>query len=167
MKAFPLSKPLLLLSVILIPALLALACGDDEEAVEGTPTEEATAAEEGELFVDPDAPVVDVALGEFFVRPAQASAAAGGVTFDTSNEGEIEHELVVIKTDTPADQLPVTGGKVDEDAIGETIGEIEPEDLPAGGQAAATFDLEAGDYALICNVTGHYEGGMYAAFTVE
>jgi uncharacterized cupredoxin-like copper-binding protein len=28
------------------------------------------------------------------------------------------------------------------------------------------LDLEAGPYVLICNVPGHYESGMHAAFEV-
>lgn len=147
--------PLLLLPV----ALLALACGGGEE--EAT----ATATEEGELFVDPSAPVVDVSLNEFSLTPSVAKGEAGPVTFSADNEGKIPHELVIIKTDTAIDKLPVTNGKVDEDAAGETIGEIE--EFQAGLTLAGTFDLAPGKYALICNIAGHYQSGMHAEFEVE
>ena len=52
------------------------------------------------------------------------SVPAGDVTFTVKNTGTIEHEMVVLKTDTPFDQLPVGASepdKVDETAnIGET-----------------------------------------------
>jgi uncharacterized cupredoxin-like copper-binding protein len=162
MKAFPTFRRSLLLLPVLLLALaeLALACGGDGEG-----EEEATATEEGELFVDPDAPVVSVDLGEFFVTPDVDAIEAGPVTFSASNEGAIPHALVIIKTDTPAGEIPVEGGKVDEDAVGEVVGEIE--EFDAGLTLAGTFELEAGKYALICNIAGHYEGGMHAEFTVE
>jgi len=49
----------------------------------------------------------------------------GNVTFETTNVGTETHELVVIKTNLAADSLIMSGNKVDEEASGETIGEIE------------------------------------------
>ena len=37
----------------------------------------------------------------------------------------------------------------------------------AGETASDTFTLEAGEYVLICNIAGHYAGGMFTGFTVE
>lgn len=149
---------LLLLPLLPTVALLALACGGgDEEGEEAT----ATATEEGELFVDPDAPVVNVVLNEWSVEPEAATIEAGAVTFSAENAGTIPHELVIIKTDTPAGDLAVAGSKVDEDAA---IGEIA--EFGAGLTVAGTFDLAAGRYALVCNIAGHYEQGMFAEFTV-
>lgn len=149
-------------------AMVAAACGDDEEeeataTAEGTA--EVTATEEAELSVDPNAPVVNAELGDFFITPDVSEIEAGPVTFNASNVGAIPHELVVIRTDLPVDQLPVENGKVDEAAAGEEIGEIE--EFEAGLTIAGTFDLAPGKYALICNIAGHYEGGMFTEFTVE
>ena len=165
MKTLTWRKSLLLLPVLLLALVpLALACGGGGgEGVEGE--DRATASEEAELFVDPDAPVVDISLGDFFITPDVNEIAAGAVTFKTSNGGANEHELVIIKTDTPADQLPMASGEVDEEAAGEVIGEIE--DLPAGHTQAGTFDLAPGQYAFICDYLGHYENGMFAQLTVE
>ncbi len=165
MKTLTWRKSLLLPVLLLALALLALACGGGEEkgAVKSTPTKE---AEEGELFVDPNAPVVDISLTEFKVEPSTDTGKAGPITFKASNDGAIEHEFEVIKTDTAPDKLPLAGGKVDVDAAGKEAGEIEPP-FEAGKTVAATFDLEAGKYALICNVPGHYQAGMHAAFTVR
>ena len=159
---------LLLPALLLVVAMLALACSDDDDGDnggEGDGTAEATGTAEVELFVDPDAPVVNVDMDEFFFTLEVDVAEAGPVTFNASNVGSIFHELVIVKTDMPVDELPVVDGKVDEDAAGEEIGEIEgPE---AGLTLAGTFELEAGSYALICNVEGHYVGGMFVEFPVE
>ena len=41
------------------------------------------------------------------LAPFVSSAGAGDVTFKVKNTGTIEHEMIVLKTDTPFDQLPV------------------------------------------------------------
>ncbi len=149
-------------------SFLAVACGgDDNEKEENSQpaAEEEHAGEEGELFVDPDAPVVDAKLVEWSISLSPDGAQAGAVTFSAANQGGGEHELVIIKTDTPADKLVATNGKVDEDTAGEMIGEIEK--FAAGKTVAGTFDLAPGHYALICNIEGHYEQGMHADLTVE
>lgn len=108
---------------------------------------------------------VNVELNEWNVIPDVSSVAAGDIEFVATNTGSIEHELIVVQTDLAPDALPVSGGRVDESGAGLTvIGEI-PE-FAAGGTESASFDLEAGDYVLICNIAGHYEAGMSAAFTV-
>lgn len=123
---------------------------------------------------------VNVTLGEWVVEPDPSSAPAGEITFVASNEGTIEHELVIIKTDLAPDALPTNDdGTVNEDAPGlEVIDEIE--EFAAGGTESLTADLEPGKYVLICNIgpstaeeagnmehDAHYAEGMHAAFTVE
>jgi plastocyanin len=123
---------------------------------------------------------VNVTLQEWAVIPAQSSVGAGSVTFEVTNEGpDHPHELVVIRTDLAPDALPtMPEGMVDEEGEGiEIIGEIE--EFPPGETRSATFDLDSGSYALVCNVSGeeggehggggevHYKMGMFAAFTVE
>jgi uncharacterized cupredoxin-like copper-binding protein len=157
---------LLLSALLLLVAMLALACGgDDDGGEEGDDTAEVTGTGEAELFEDQDGPVVNVDLGEFFVTPEVGEIEAGSVTFNASNVGAIPHELAIIKTDTPADELPVADAKVDEGAAGEEIGRIA--EFDAGLTVAGTFELDAGTYALICNIPGHYDGGMFVEFTVE
>jgi uncharacterized cupredoxin-like copper-binding protein len=107
---------------------------------------------------------VDVSLGEWFVRPSVDSIAPGNVRFTVTNDGSVEHEFVVIKTDTPADQLPLTGGDVNEEAAGKSPGEI-PEFAP-GTTKSTTLKLTPGHYVFICNVAGHYNNGQRTDFTV-
>ena len=123
---------------------------------------------------------VDVTLQEWAVITAQSSVAAGPVTFEVKNDGpDHPHELVVIRTDLAPDALPtMPEGMVDEEGEGiDIIGEIE--EFPPGETRSATFDLDAGSYVLVCNVSGehggehggegeiHYKMGMFAAFAVE
>lgn len=109
---------------------------------------------------------VDVTLADFTVEASPASASAGSLTFNATNDGAMEHELVIIKTDTAPGDLPLNdaGSEADEDAAGEVIGKIEG--IPAGETMSDTFELEAGKYVLICNIPGHYPAGMHTAFEV-
>lgn len=155
------------LAGVAVIATAAVACGDDEEEGGG-----GGAAGGGTT--------VNVTLGEWLIEPDPASAPAGSITFTASNEGTIEHELVIIKTDLAPDALPTNDdGTVNEDAEGiEVIDEIE--EFPAGETESLTVDLEPGKYVLICNIgpsseeeaghmehEAHYKEGMHAAFTVR
>lgn len=92
----------------------------------------------------------------------KTSVAAGSVTFTASNTGTIEHEVIVLKTDTPVDQLTVgSDHRVSED---DSVGEIS--EFAAGTSSSVTLDLEPGNYVLVCNIANHYEMGMRAALKV-
>ncbi len=54
---------------------------------------------------DSEGAVVNVELGEWFVRADNASVKAGPITFDVSNIGGESHELVIIQTDLAPDDL--------------------------------------------------------------
>ena len=114
---------------------------------------------------------VFVVLKEGRLTPDRASIPhAGKVTFKAKNAGTVAHEMVVIRTDLPADALIVERGKVKEDASGRVIGEVE--EFPRDGQEEITLHLDSGRYVLFCNVLehgqteGHYQQGMRAAFAV-
>jgi uncharacterized cupredoxin-like copper-binding protein len=135
--------------IVAVLAIVASSCGDDEETVQ-------------------------ITLQEFAVAADPASVPAGSVTFEATNEGPDDvHEFVVIATDLAVTELPtVEDGSVDETGEGlEVIGEIE--DIPVGETQSVTLDLEAGNYALICNIydadedEAHYQEGMRTSFTVE
>lgn len=90
-------------------------------------------------------------------------APAGQVTFNVDNTGAVPHEMVVVRTATPAGDLPEKNGKRDETGA---VGAITAAQLPPGASASLTRTLPAGHYALVCALPGHYEAGMYADFTV-
>jgi uncharacterized cupredoxin-like copper-binding protein len=117
---------------------------------------------------------VAVTLQEFSVAASPASAPAGDVTFGITNNGpDDEHEFVVMKTDLDFTQLPQNpDGSVDEEGTGiEVIDEVEA--IDPGASETLAVDLEAGSYALICNIfdkaedEAHYAEGMRAGFTVS
>ncbi len=105
---------------------------------------------------------------EFKIELGATSAPAGDVTFEITNGGTVVHEFVVVKTDLAGDKLPIdsSDGKVSEDdpAI-EAIDEVE--DIAVGATPSLSVNLPAGHYVLICNLPGHYTGGMHADFTTS
>ncbi len=148
-------------SVVLLGAALALAaCGDDDDAGETPAAGETPTAGESPAA----ATTVGVGLVEFAVNPAQDTADAGTLTFNVSNDGTEVHTFRVIKTDLAPDALPTAASRVDEGQV-DVVASI-PE-FNAGETEEVSVDLEAGSYVLICNVPGHYDLGMRAAFTVE
>ena len=122
----------------------------------------------------PAGTAVDITLQEWAVVASPASAASGQVTFNITNDGPADvHEFVVMKTDLSIHELPTDErGVVDEEGGPmEVIDEIE--DIPVGESESLTVNLDAGSYALICNIydegeaEAHYTLGMRTAFTVN
>ncbi|MGE3960199.1 MAG: hypothetical protein AB7F65_00790 [Dehalococcoidia bacterium] len=170
---------------LLVPAvLLGAACSEDtdeEPTATGTmTTATATATGTGTVAagVVEEAPEgaaeVSVVLREWAIEPAESSVPAGEVYFLAQNEGPDDaHELVIIRSDAPVDELPTDDrGFVPEDQV-EFIGEIEA--FAPGSSASGVFTLESGRYILICNIVeredgeweSHYLEGMRVEFTVE
>jgi uncharacterized cupredoxin-like copper-binding protein len=121
---------------------------------------------------DPDGTTIDVTLQEWAVVVAETSVPAGEVTFAITNEGpEDVHEFVIFRTDLDVSELPTDeNGVVDESGEGiEVVDEVE--DIPVGDSAELTVTLDAGSYALVCNIysedesEAHYQMGMRTAFT--
>jgi uncharacterized cupredoxin-like copper-binding protein len=103
-----------------------------------------------------------VTLREFKLSPSPKSVSAGKVTFTVKNTGALEHEMAVIKTTKRASKLPVTGRRASEKG---SVGEVE--DIASGKSKKLTLNLKKGHYVLICNIPGHYKGGMRSDFTVK
>ncbi len=143
------------LAAAVLAALLA-ACGD-APARGGSPS--------GGVAPEGAGAAIAVALREWAIAPALAAAPAGAVAFEAVNEGSLAHDLWVIRTDLAADALPVAGGAV---ATGEGAALAgRSGNVAARASARLALRLEAGRYVLICNVAGHYELGMRAAFAVR
>lgn len=135
-----------LTAVALSSSLLLAACGDEKTA-------DTAAASSGPTTIT----ATDFAFSE-----KSLTEKAGDVALTLKNDGKAPHELVVLKTDTAADALPVTGGRVSEDdAVGE-IAEVE-----GGATGEHTFALTPGTYVYVCNIPGHYGKGMRGTLTVE
>jgi hypothetical protein len=100
---------------------------------------------------------VDVWVKDFRIK-APKHVPAGEVTFEMYQEGPSNHELIVVRDN--GRKLPLRGDDltVDEDGLGEAVaGAIEPEPM---GEHLVSMRLERGHYWLICNMAGHYMGGM-------
>ena len=167
---------LFLPGLLLVVALLALACSDgDDDGEKATATEEpgatatpeATVEEHEDDVDDTDTAVVDVSLVEFSLTPSADSGESGSITFNASNDGLIPHNFYVFRSDLAPDQLPVENAMVPEEGAegAEFVGETETFD--GGATVSATFDLTPGKYVFLCNVAGHYQAGMFAGFTVN
>ena len=85
---------------------------------------------------------VHVALTEFAIEPGAITVAEGG-TLHVENAGATPHNLAVVDQDAAVSDL----------AGGET-GELSLAGLPAG------------DYTVICTISGHEQGGMTAPLTI-
>jgi len=90
---------------------------------------------------------------------------AGEVTFEVRNDGQVPHDLVIIKTDADPAALPTKDAAVDEAAAGGAIGRTAA--IAGGATTSGTFTLDVGTYALICNVPTHYQLRMYTQLIVE
>jgi uncharacterized cupredoxin-like copper-binding protein len=128
---------------VLICAVLAVGCSGDQ----------------------PDGTGVSAELSEWAITVAAAPVPVGTVVFRVKNNGGLEHEFVVVRTSMPANALPVDSGVVDMTAIDGSV-TAELEKLLPGTTTELELDMEPGTYVLLCNLTGHYEAGMRAAFDV-
>ena len=189
MRPFPI---LLLLGVVALPFSVAACGGDDGDNATGTVTVTVTAAGAPSTSAADKGEIVKVELGEsgstYFVKPDQTIVPAGKVTFAVTNVGELYHEFIVYSNldNVSAGDLAINEEDDEADLVEENIvGEapyatppIVPSDkkpgdadhrIRGGGWGAElTVDLKAGEYILLCNLTGHYtQFKQYAAFTAE
>jgi uncharacterized cupredoxin-like copper-binding protein len=114
----------------------------------------------------PSGPVVDVTLKDFSIHASTPSVKAGPVVLNVYNQGPATHEFVVVRTDLPADRLPIAadGLSVDEDVLAR-VGEISEVNISTS--EALDLRLSPGRYVFFCNLEGHYLGGMRLALVVS
>jgi uncharacterized cupredoxin-like copper-binding protein len=108
---------------------------------------------------------MNVTATEFKLAGDTSRLAAGSATFTISNRGVLAHEFVIIRSDLAADSLPKDdAGDVAEGAGLDAVDEVE--DIAPGSSKTLVVDLKPGKYVFICNVPGHYMGGMHGTFEV-
>ena len=78
----------------------------------------------------------------------------------------VTHKVFVGAAMLLATLLVACEGGVDEAASGTVVAKVEESSLGPGATAHAVLDLSPGKYVLICNISGHYKQGMYAALQV-
>lgn len=120
-----------------------------------------------------DATTVDVQLTDYEITANPLSVPAGDTKFAVRNDGQIAHELAVVRTDLEPGALPHhDDGTADEDADGVDV--LDRIQLGAGAAGDLELDLPRGDYALVCNLPpdgaqgtpAHYARRMFAGFSV-
>jgi uncharacterized cupredoxin-like copper-binding protein len=92
---------------------------------------------------------------------------AGTHTVALTNNGKVDHELLLFRTDLAANALPTDkDGNVNEDspllhsALDSGAG------LKADGTQSLPVKLQPGHYVAACNLPGHYRLGMRVDITV-
>ena len=110
---------------------------------------------------------IEVTLDDFSISPSTTTAETGEITFSATNEGSETHEFEIFTVPEGVDPsaLEVSDDAADTGAAGMTVVD-EVEDIAPSTTAELTVNLEAGAYALICNLPGHYAEGMVTEFTV-
>ena len=96
-----------------------------------------------------------------FKITAAAVVGAGDVRLVVTNHGPDDHELAVVRAPIVG-TLPLRrdGVTVDEAATEQIrLGDVEPE--PSGTVSELRLHLKPGRYLLLCNMSGHYLGGMH------
>jgi hypothetical protein len=108
---------------------------------------------------------VDLKVRDFRIK-APTRLGAGDVTFRISNLGPDTHELLFVRDDGRALPLRPDDLTLDEDALKpRTLGTLE-DDQP-GTHRVWKLHLAPGRYQLVCNMSGHYLGGMHARLVVR
>jgi uncharacterized cupredoxin-like copper-binding protein len=110
---------------------------------------------------------VDILERDFHISGPSSIPAGGAIDLHIRNEGPSTHELVVVRTDLAAPNLPL---QLD----GLTINEESPllhavdedSDIPMRTSADLVVHLAPGHYVLFCNLEGHYLGGMHLSLEV-
>jgi len=100
--------------------------------------------------------------GRYYLTATPATVKSGPTVIAFKNVGTKVHEVVVLKTDTPANQLKVGA----DNTVSEATSVGEDSETNVGKSKTTTINLAPGNYVLVCNIAGHYKKGMYTAFTV-
>ena len=87
----------------------------------------------------------------------------GELTLTLKNEGNLEHNLVLLNNNKHEDlELSADGSMADESKL-DILGKSEGIQPGESGELVIA-DLPAGTYAFICNTPGHYDQGMVYKF---
>ena len=155
------------IAAVFVLVALVVGCGDDDDDNGGGGQAQAPSpTKTQQTNTTAQAPAAGHALTirmtEYAFDPQDAVAKKGKVTVSAPNDGQIVHELVLLKTDADPANLPKKGDEVDESASVGEIADVEP-----GFTKKATFKLAPGKYAMVCALPDHYENGMYGSLTVK
>ena len=111
-----------------------------------------------------DGPTVGVKERDFKISmPRHLSA--GTHVFSVHNNGPDDHELIAIRTRNGRLPLRRDAITLNEEALkSETVGTLEPG--APGATRKVTLRLKPGRYEFVCNMAGHFLGGMHTTVQV-
>ena len=103
---------------------------------------------------------IDVTMTDFQFQPSQFTVPAGEeITLNSSNNGAVVHNFVIMKLGTTA------GDFFDEKDVPDVYWEVEL--LPGASiNTSFTAPSEPGEYQVVCKTEGHIVSGMTAKLTV-
>lgn len=111
---------------------------------------------------------IDVQLTGDKITLDHDKAYAGPVSFDIRNKTDEPLDVVLLKTNLPVDEIPITNGQVDfTNSTVERVGYLATSPMAAGGQETITRDLRPGNYVLMSYVPGKIDMAQKQAFTVS
>jgi uncharacterized cupredoxin-like copper-binding protein len=113
---------------------------------------------------DKGASQIAVSMTDGALRADPATVKAGKAAFNVNNSSNKAHSFVVLKTDTPPEQLAV-----DKDGKVTDSGKVGKVDSFSGPNVTKklSVDLKAGHYVLVSDVAGDYQQGMHIPLTVQ
>lgn len=118
----------------------------------------------GSEHTRPSGTRVSVTERDFHITSPR-SISAGDIRFSVRNRGPDDHEFIVVREHGSPLPLRADGLTVDEDAVeADTRGAVEPE---PPGTYHLRVHLNPGRYRLLCNMSGHYMGGMHTTLVVR
>jgi uncharacterized cupredoxin-like copper-binding protein len=103
---------------------------------------------------------INVTMTDFQFQPNQFAVPAGQeITLDSTNNGAVVHNFVIMKQGT------TVGDAFDKEDIPNVYWEVE---IQPGGSINTTFTAptEPGEYQVVCRTEGHIASGMTAKLTV-
>lgn len=103
--------------------------------------------------------------GEFSLKSSVSSAKAGEVALTVWNRGRMVHEFILLRTPVKAAALKPRAEEPQK--VVEPGFQFELEDMEPGDRTTIVMPLKKGHYVLLCNVDGHYAGGMRADLTLK
>jgi uncharacterized cupredoxin-like copper-binding protein len=156
-----------ILAVLALVAIVLVGCGDDSnDSPSGDAGSETPATDTTEAAAEPFA--FDVTSVDFGYELAAAEVPAGPVEVTQTNEGDVEHQVTIIRLadgQTP-DQLLDTITNEGDDALDPSAFAGGTNSIVPGETNDALLTLEAGEYVTYCFIPDHAQQGMIEPFTV-
>ncbi len=111
---------------------------------------------------------VQTTLTDFDIQLSPSEVPAGEVDFQIANQGATLHEVEIFRLPAGVDaaSLPISNNIADDSAAGLTLVD-EVESITPSSTPNLSVALEAGRYAVICNLPSHYGLGMHATLVVN